>query len=467
MGDSEQTGFDILMAASEYTIKGIIALYTELALNPEKNFGWEKGLDNAKAHGYQNEWFERLPSHIWDYCAAVGNPFSLGEFPEGSTILDLGCGAGVDVCVAALHVGKTGKVIGIDLTPMMVQTAARHALEAGFENVKINEGNLEHLPIENESVNIVISNGAINLASDKSKVFTEIFRVLRHKGKLYFADMIDISEGSITPSCCSQSSSGDWANCVEGTLTKEALIDRMSEAGFVDIKCIGTNHYTTAPTTAGATFRATKGDNNVMQRHWENVYTTKDVSKVGWYQEHPLISLSLLSKVGSTPKDSFIDVGCGASTLVDTLIRSGYKDITLLDISSSALEIIKKRLDVTDTLPAYYIGDICTFSLEKHFDVWHDRAVFHFLQKEKEQQAYFETLYKSLSPQGHAIIGTFGVNGPDSCSSLPVRRYNEEQMKNIVQERFDILEIIDDIHITPSGSEQHYCFFILKPIQLL
>lgn len=451
------------MASSECATQGVIALYTQLALNPEKDFGWDKGLDNAKSHGYKDEWLDALPSHIWDYCAAVGNPFLLGDFPLGSTVLDLGCGAGVDLCVAALLVGRTGKVIGVDLTPMMVQTAARHAQEAGFETVEVIEGNLEYLPIENESVDIVISNGAINLASSKPKVFAEIFSVLKLDGKLYFADMIDVSEGTCPTSCCSQSSSGDWANCVEGTLKKEELIEMMNEAGFVDVEFMGINHYTTSSTTVGATFRATKGDRNVKQRHWENVYTTKDVSKVGWHQETPSMTLALLEKIGSTSKDRIIDVGCGASKLADVLIDSGYRDITLLDLSASALEIIKKRLTTAD-LPVYCVGDVCTFSSDKLFDVWHDRAVFHFLQKEEEQQAYLETLHKSLSPEGHAIIGTFGVNGPDSCSALPVRQYNEEQMKNLVKDRFDITEVVDEIHITPSGSEQHYCFFILKPI---
>ena len=450
------------MTTSTCATQGIITLYTQLALHPEKDFGWEKGLSNAKAHGYKEAWFERLPSHLWDYCAAVGNPFSLGEIPEGSTVVDLGCGAGVDVCVAALHVGKTGKVIGIDLTPMMVQLASHHAIEAGLNNVEIIEGNLESLPLASESVDIVISNGAINLASSKNKVFAEIFRVLKADGKLYFADMIDISDGSCPTSCCSEDSSSDWANCVEGTLSKDALIDTMNEAGFVDVVCTGTNHYTTAPTTAGATFRATKEDENSKQRHWENVYTTKDVSKVGWYQDEPSTSLALLQKIGSTPDDAFIDVGRGASTLADTLIRAGYQDITLLDISSSALDIVKRRLGTTADQPVYRVGDVCTFSSEKLFDVWHDRAVFHFLQKDEEQQAYLKTLHRSLSPEGHAIIGTFGVNGPDSCSALPVRQYNEEQMKNLIQGRFDIIDVIDETHITPSGSEQHYCFFVLK-----
>jgi len=450
--------------ASSCASQQIIALYSDLAQNPDKDFGWDKGIENASSHGYKEEWIEKLPYAIWDYCAAVGNPFELGKFSEGSTVLDLGCGAGIDLCVAALLTG--GKAIGVDITPLMVETASRHAKEAGLENVEVMEGNLENLPIENESVDIVISNGAINLASSKLKVFAEIFRVLKPQGKLYFADMIDISEESCATSCCSQSASeGDWANCVEGTLSKEALIEMMNEAGFVNVECVGTNHYTTAPTTSGATFRATKGEGNVRQRHWENVYTTKDVSNVGWYQKEPSVSLSLLRQIGSTPGDAFIDVGCGASILADTLIESGYSDITLLDIAPSALDIVRKRLGASADIPHYIIGDVCAFSSDKFFDVWHDRAVFHFLQKEEEQYAYLQTLHRLLSPEGHAIIGTFAVDGPESCSALPVRQYDEERIKNFVRGRFDILHVTEEIHITPGGSEQHYCFFILKPIQ--
>ena len=444
--------------------KKVIELYTELALNPHKDFGWDKGIENARSHGYKEGWIQQLPMQLWDYCAAVGNPFLLGEFPAGSTVLDLGCGAGVDVCVAALLVGKNGKAIGIDITPMMVETAQRHAKQAGLDNVQIVEATLESLPFEDKSVDIVISNGAINLASSKEKVFAEIFRVLKSEGKLYFADMIDISEGTCSTSCCSQTSQSDWANCVEGTLKKEELIAMIREAGFVNVECTGTNHYTTAPTTAGATLRATKGDENVTQRHWEKVYATKDVSKVGWYQEKPSVSLALLEKIGSTSKDSIIDVGCGASVFADTLIDLGYRDITLLDISTGALEIVKKRLGLTADLPVYCVGDVCTFSTGKLFDVWHDRAVFHFLQKEEEQQAYLQTLHQALASSGHAIIGTFGVDGPDSCSTLPVRQYNEERMKNLVKDRFDVIDVIKETHITPGGSEQSYCYFVLKPI---
>lgn len=452
------------MTTTSCETQQIIELYSDLALNPHKNFGWDKGIENARSHGYKEEWIERLPVQLWDYCAAVGNPFSLGDFPQGATVLDLGCGAGIDVCVAALLVGCEGSVIGVDITPLMVETAQRHAAKSGLRNVQIVEASLESLPFEDGSVDIIISNGAINLTSSKEKVFSEAFRVLVPDGKLYFADMIDISDSTCATSCCSQSASDDWANCVEGTLSKETLIEMMRDAEFVEVQCRGTNHYTTAPTTAGATFTATKGHGNVKQRHWENVYTTKDVNKVGWYQEKPTLSLSLLQRIGSTPEDTIIDVGCGASTFADSLIDLDYRDMTLLDLSASALEIIKKRLGVNADLPSYRVGDVCSFSSDKRFDVWHDRAVFHFFQKEEEQQAYLQTLHRSLSPKGHAIIGTFAVDGPESCSALPVRQYNKERMRNTVGEYFDILEVIEETHITPGGSQQRYCYFILKAI---
>lgn len=451
------------MASSQCAINGIISLYTDLALNPNKDFGWDKGLENAKAHGYKEEWLSALPLHIWDYCAAVGNPFLIGDFPSGSVVADLGCGAGVDACVASLHVGKSGKVIGIDITPKMVETAHRHALESGLTNVEIREGHLEQLPINDDSVDIVISNGAINLASSKSDVFSEIHRVLKSDGKLYFADMIKVNGMDCKTSCCSsEKSSNDWANCVEGTLTKEELITIITDAGFANVECIGLNHYKTSDSTVGATFRAIKSDANFKQRHWENVYQTKDIQKVGWYQEHPTISLSLLNKIGSTANDRLIDVGCGASPLADILIESGYHDITLLDISSNALEIVKNRLKNSSVQPLYHYGDVCTYAAEKPFDIWHDRAVFHFLRNEKDKNAYFDVLYKSLSADGRALIGTFAINGPDSCSALPVEQYDLEKMVKVAGSRFEILETIDDTHITPSGNQQLFCYFILK-----
>jgi len=126
----------------------IINLYTELAQNPDKDFGWDKGLDNAKAHGYKDEWINSLPKKVWQYCAAVGNPFTHAGIKEGDTVLDLGCGAGVDVLVSRLHVGDNGKVIGVDITPKIVETAQEHAKLAEFSNIEILESSFDAIAIE-------------------------------------------------------------------------------------------------------------------------------------------------------------------------------------------------------------------------------------------------------------------------------------------------------------------------------
>ena len=119
--------------------KQIIKLYTELAQNPQKDFGWAKGLENAKAHGYKEEWIKTIPSQVWNFCAAVGNPFKYADIKKNNTVLDLGCGAGVDVLVASQLVGKRGKVIGVDITPEMVVLARKHAKLCNTNNVIILE----------------------------------------------------------------------------------------------------------------------------------------------------------------------------------------------------------------------------------------------------------------------------------------------------------------------------------------
>jgi ubiquinone/menaquinone biosynthesis C-methylase UbiE len=234
----------------------IIELYTQLAHEPQKDFGWDKGLENAHAHAYQKAWIDALPAEIWDYCAAVGNPFQEGIIRHGDTVLDLGCGAGVDLLVSSLLVGAEGKVIGVDMTPAMVEKAKEHVAKAKATHVKVMQGSIEKLDLEDESIDVVISNGAINLAGCKEDVFSEMFRVLKPGAILSFADMIDTAQEE---RCCStQATQDDWANCVAGTLKKEKLLEALQQAGFVEAVCHGVNHYQTSDTTFGATFTAKK-----------------------------------------------------------------------------------------------------------------------------------------------------------------------------------------------------------------
>jgi arsenite methyltransferase len=237
----------------------IIDLYTDLANHPEKDFGWDKGLQNAINHNYKEEWIKHLPEEIWSYCAAVGNPFEAGEIREGESVLDIGCGAGVDLCVAALLVGEKGNVFGIDVTPAMVEKSRHHAGLAKLSNITVYEGTIEKLHIEDNSIDVVISNGAINLASSKENVFSEIYRVLKKNGHLCFADMIK-DENNLEQSCeesgCNKES---WADCVAGTLRSGDLVQLLIDTGFNEVQLLSTNLYKTSASTVGATFSAKKG----------------------------------------------------------------------------------------------------------------------------------------------------------------------------------------------------------------
>jgi len=232
-------------------------LYTELALNWYKDFGWDKGKDNARALGYDPAWLARLPEAVWESAAAVGNPFTVGFIQSGETVIDLGCGAGADVCVAALLVGSSGRIIGVDLTPAMVEKARANAALSGFTYAEIIEADIAGLPLPDTCADVVLSNGAINLSPHKLCVLKEAFRVLKPGGRLYIADMV--RDTSTEDSSCDPSNSeGSWANCVAGTLASERFLQLLEEAGFKYAEMVGTTGCRTSPETIGALFRARK-----------------------------------------------------------------------------------------------------------------------------------------------------------------------------------------------------------------
>ena len=232
----------------------IISLYTELANNPEKDFGWAKGVENARYHNYQQIWFDALPKSIWDSSAAVANPFSLGEINAGDTVLDLGCGSGVDLCVAGLMVGAQGRLIGVDITPSMLKCAQTNLTLSGYNNFNLINGSIEQLPLPSNSIDVVMSNGVINLTESKERVFDEIYRVMRPTGAFYLADMIRQQEVCMNEVCGDES----WADCVSGTLTSERLLAMMQAAGFSEVELVGHSGYKTSDITIGACFRAFK-----------------------------------------------------------------------------------------------------------------------------------------------------------------------------------------------------------------
>ena len=243
--------------SAENPLDQVRLLYTELAQHPEKDFGWGKGKKNARALGYDEEWLNRLPDIVWESAAAVGNPFSLGTIHTGETVVDIGCGAGADACIAAILVGNEGKVFGIDCTPAMIAKASENANASGFPQAVFQEAEMTELPLPDCTADVVISNGAINLTEDKDTVLAEAYRVLRPGGRLQIADMVR-DTSTRNSACCSGEES--WANCVSGTLEPNTFLSMLTKAGFVNVELVGFTGYRTATSTTGALFKAIKPD---------------------------------------------------------------------------------------------------------------------------------------------------------------------------------------------------------------
>ena len=201
------------------------------------------------------------------------------------------------------------------------------------------------------------------------------------------------------------------------------------------------------------------------QEHWEKVYQSKHPDAVSWFQEHATRSLEIIRSIGSNPESSIIDVGGGASTLVDDWLSDGFKHVSVLDLSASALEVARQRLGPRGDRVSWIAGDIRNVDLpEQAFDIWHDRAVFHFLTDPVDRRAYVEQVMRSVKPGGHVIVATFSPDGPEQCSGLPVARYNHGQLHGEFGPAFELLEHASEEHKTPRGSVQHFVYcHCLKP----
>jgi 2-polyprenyl-3-methyl-5-hydroxy-6-metoxy-1,4-benzoquinol methylase len=192
--------------------------------------------------------------------------------------------------------------------------------------------------------------------------------------------------------------------------------------------------------------------------HWENVYSTRKTHEVSWYQAYPEIPLHLIASTGVGKKAAIIDVGGGASNLVDALLENGYSDVTVLDLSSAALEATKARLGQASSQIEWLLADVANFTPPRQYDVWHDRAVFHFLTEASDRQRYMEAVRAALPPGGHLIMATFALDGPPQCSGLDVVRYSPESLKLEVGEGFTLAESFGSLHITPSQGKQSFTF---------
>lgn len=196
-----------------------------------------------------------------------------------------------------------------------------------------------------------------------------------------------------------------------------------------------------------------------QKAHWEQVYSTKPTDELGWYEPHLQTSLNWIRKLSLDIDTPIIDVGGGASTLVDDLIDMGYRNIDVLDIADKALSSSKARLGKKAAQVTWLVGDVTSMDLPTHyFELWHDRAVFHFLTQHEQQRKYLDNLLKALKPGGHLIIGTFSPEAPPKCSGLPVQRYSLEQLANTLGRDFELKRHHKELHITPGGVEQMYLY---------
>ena len=196
------------------------------------------------------------------------------------------------------------------------------------------------------------------------------------------------------------------------------------------------------------------------KKHWENIYQKKEIDGVSWYQKIPLESLQLIKKYSISNSDKIIDIGCGKSFLVDNLLELNYTDISLVDISSNALKEVKERLQNKSL--NFIETDILNFNSNDKYDIWHDRAVFHFITDNKGIEKYISLCNKYINNHGILIIGAFAEDGPLKCSGLEIKRYSVDQISALFKETFELVESFKMLHKTPFDTEQSFSFCVLR-----
>jgi SAM-dependent methyltransferase len=198
------------------------------------------------------------------------------------------------------------------------------------------------------------------------------------------------------------------------------------------------------------------------QAHWENVYTTKGEHEVSWFQQSPAPSLELIAQAGAVSGSAIIDIGGGASRLVDHLVERGFEDVTVLDLSVAALKAAKARLGARADRVYWLVEDATIWQPARQYDIWHDRAAFHFLTDTADRAAYIERLTRGLKAGGHAIIATFALDGPEKCSGLPVARYDGTSLARTLGAAFRLLQTQRHEHATPWDSRQIFQFSVFR-----
>jgi SAM-dependent methyltransferase len=197
--------------------------------------------------------------------------------------------------------------------------------------------------------------------------------------------------------------------------------------------------------------------------HWETIYRTKDVHEVSWFQAEARRSFDLITRICPDQSAPIIDVGAGASVLVDNLLDAGYRDLSVLDLSEAALEISRDRLGDDSAKVKWMRADVLGAQLDEGaYTVWHDRAVFHFLTNAADREAYVEQVRRAVRPGGHVLVATFAEDGPEYCSGLPVVRYSAEGLHSEFGTDFLLVRSEHEDHLTPGGGEQSFLYCLCR-----
>jgi len=197
--------------------------------------------------------------------------------------------------------------------------------------------------------------------------------------------------------------------------------------------------------------------------HWDSVWQNRHPDQVTWFQSEPTVSLRMIRSVAA-PHDSIIDVGGGASRLVDRLLAAGYVDVTVLDIAEASMQATRHRLGPSEERVRWIVADVIAVEFDRVFDVWHDRAAFHFLIDAADRARYVATMSAALRVGGHVVLSTFGPDGPEQCSGLPVRRYSADTMQETLGAGFELVDHEVEEHIAPNSAVQQFVYGLFRRV---
>jgi 2-polyprenyl-3-methyl-5-hydroxy-6-metoxy-1,4-benzoquinol methylase len=205
-------------------------------------------------------------------------------------------------------------------------------------------------------------------------------------------------------------------------------------------------------------------DETISERakHWQLVYEKRLPERCSWYQAMPTRSLQFIDATRAKRGAAIIDIGGGASTLVDHLMENNFTDITVLDLLNTPLAAARARLGPKSSVPKWIVADILKWEPQRQYDVWHDRAAFHFLTNPADQRRYLDTMRSALAPGGHVILATFGLRGPEKCSGLPVQRHDAASLGSLLGPQFELVRSAEDRHVTPAGDVQQFFYGVWR-----